>query len=389
MLDGREAIREQMGRLLASQHFSHSKRYPAFLAHIVEKTLLGHVDELKERPIGIEVYKRPCDYDTNADPIVRVAAGEIRKRIAQYYFEPGHENELRIELPAGHYVPTFSTPESSATSRNSGEPSRTVGSTIHSDLGVTHLASSSRDRAPAWLRYGVMCLTLAAALMLSSFFYKREAANSPLNQFWSQVVDCKGPLLLGLGDFSSEKTRTGIAVSDVGTMDQIKNTLGAYGKPYRIVDVSSADSPDLKSNPVVLVVPFHNPWSAKLTGSLRYSFVVDEANKSVWIQDREFPTAKAWVAHTVNSGLASTDSYAIVARFVDRSLDSPVVVVSGISPQATIAAGEILTDPAYLNSLLRDAPRDWQSANLEAVIGTQIIDHKSGPPRVEAVYFWK
>jgi hypothetical protein len=54
------------------------------------------------------VFGRVWAHDTTADPIVRVTAAEIRKRIAQYYQDPGHTEELKISLPPGSYVPHFS-----------------------------------------------------------------------------------------------------------------------------------------------------------------------------------------------------------------------------------------------------------------------------------------
>src|SRR6202789_1086502 len=103
----RSELLEQLERIVDSKHFRNSKRYPSFLRFVVEQTLAGKTEELKERTLGTDVFGRRNDYDTNADPIVRVTAGEIRKRIAQYYQEPGHENELRIDLPLGSYVPHF------------------------------------------------------------------------------------------------------------------------------------------------------------------------------------------------------------------------------------------------------------------------------------------
>src|ERR1700760_1953669 len=89
----------QLERVVSSKHFRNSKRYPSLLRFVVEQTLAGKTEELKERTLGIHVFGRPSDYDTNDDPIVRVTAGEIRKRLAQYYQEAGHEEELRIDLP--------------------------------------------------------------------------------------------------------------------------------------------------------------------------------------------------------------------------------------------------------------------------------------------------
>ena len=96
----RNAIREQLERLLANPLFKHSRRYPSMLRYVVEHALFGDSGQLKERTLGIEVFARDPHYDTNLDPVVRTTAGEIRKRIAQYYHEPGHEGEVRIDLPA-------------------------------------------------------------------------------------------------------------------------------------------------------------------------------------------------------------------------------------------------------------------------------------------------
>jgi len=104
----RSAIHAQLERLLENPYFSHSRRFPSFLRFVVERTLSGQTDLLKERTLGIEIFGRDPDYDTSSDPIVRVTAAEIRKRIAQYYQEPGHENELRISLPAGSWLTEMS-----------------------------------------------------------------------------------------------------------------------------------------------------------------------------------------------------------------------------------------------------------------------------------------
>src|SRR5579872_3608791 len=91
-------IREQLERLLAHPLFANSKRYPALLAYTVEQTLLGNAGELKERSIAVEVFGRSPAYDANADPVVRITAGEVRKRLTQYYYDAAHRSELVIEL---------------------------------------------------------------------------------------------------------------------------------------------------------------------------------------------------------------------------------------------------------------------------------------------------
>ena len=77
----KQAVLDQLGRLLAHPLFKNSKRFPVFLRYVVEQTLEGASDQpVKERSIGVEVFGREVGYDTNHDPIVRITAGEVRKR---------------------------------------------------------------------------------------------------------------------------------------------------------------------------------------------------------------------------------------------------------------------------------------------------------------------
>ena len=107
----KEAALLQTERLLSSSHFRTSRRYTALLRYVVQQTLDAHADTLKERTLGVEIFEREPGFDTAGDSIVRVAAAEVRKRITQYYQEEGHEDELRIDLPSGSYVPRFRPPQ--------------------------------------------------------------------------------------------------------------------------------------------------------------------------------------------------------------------------------------------------------------------------------------
>src|SRR5271163_2054310 len=104
------AVQQQVELLLASPLFHASKRYPSFLRFVVARALSGQTDQLKERILGVEIFDRPADYDTNTDPIVRVTAAEIRKRIEHYYQDHKHKHEIRMILPAGSYAPQFYWP---------------------------------------------------------------------------------------------------------------------------------------------------------------------------------------------------------------------------------------------------------------------------------------
>src|SRR6202453_2846354 len=106
----KELVRSNLEKIVSDTRFTASKRYPCLLRYIVEQTLAGNDDNLKERTLGVEVFHRPPDYDTNLDPVVRLCAAEVRKRLAQYYQSPAHAGELIIDLNPGSYVPVFSHP---------------------------------------------------------------------------------------------------------------------------------------------------------------------------------------------------------------------------------------------------------------------------------------
>jgi hypothetical protein len=79
----RDAIRTQLERILVSTVFRSSKRYSNLLRYVVDETLEGRADLLKERTIGVDVFGRASDYDTNTDHVVRSVAGDVRRRLAQ------------------------------------------------------------------------------------------------------------------------------------------------------------------------------------------------------------------------------------------------------------------------------------------------------------------
>src|SRR5580700_10981343 len=99
-------VRGQLQRILASSPFLNARRASQFLRFVVEGTLAGE-DGFKEYLIGIEVFERPQDYDPKDDPVVRIEAGRLRKKLAEFYAGPGVNDPILIELPKGGYSPVF------------------------------------------------------------------------------------------------------------------------------------------------------------------------------------------------------------------------------------------------------------------------------------------
>lgn len=100
-------IREQVERIVATPDFAGFPRSVAFLRYVVEQTLAGRGDELKESVIGVEVYGRDPGYNPKVDSVVRTQARRVREKLNEYYNVVGKDDPVRIEIPKGAYVPEF------------------------------------------------------------------------------------------------------------------------------------------------------------------------------------------------------------------------------------------------------------------------------------------
>ena len=100
-------VRAHARRVLDSESFSKAHSLRRFLAYVVDETLAGRADTLKEYAIGVEVFGRGEGFDPRADTIVRVQARRLRSKLEQYYAVAGHPDGIAIHVPTGSYLPHF------------------------------------------------------------------------------------------------------------------------------------------------------------------------------------------------------------------------------------------------------------------------------------------
>jgi hypothetical protein len=406
----RKAVQEQLERLLSNPHFNQSRRFPSFLRFVIEKMLDGQPDLLKERTLGIEIFGREADYDTASDPIVRVTATEIRKRIAQYYQEPGHENELRLSLPAGSYMPQFHWP---SVALPAGDGSK------ESTLAVLPpLIEEARMETPAPVprrgRWGTVTAFLLLGLVLvgavvetGEHLWWHSEAHTPLDVFWGPLIHSKEPLLFCVADQSqypvitlrdaNDPTRktllkddlTTIVMDDLSPVVRVAGMLQSNGKNFTLKGESATDLTDLRNGPTVFIGAFDNEWTLRLTAPLRYHFDNNATMTEFRIVDSSDPSKPGWTINRLQQmGSKSYRDFAIIARFTDSTTGKLAVVLAGVGRGGTRVAGEYLTDPADLAQLEPIAARAGNKKNMEVVLSTQIIDGEPGTPKVEASYFW-
>jgi hypothetical protein len=368
-------VREQLERLLASPTFHTSKRLSAFLRYIVEQTLENGGGDLKERVIGVKVFGRSPDYDTGAEPVVRVSAGELRKRLAQYYYEPAHTAELRIELPTGSYHPVFHFP---APATELLEPETAIVEIQQPAIVQTGVRSRGRKMAIAGGAAGVLAAGIAAVAIFAM-------PGDAYNQFWQPVTRADGTVLIYAGGNHADNR---MVVEDALALVDLAGDLRAKGKAYRILTEPELTPETMKQGPSVLIGGFTNPISRRLTEQLRFTFARDAETGPAYIQDRQNPGRRDWLIPANLGPDASYTDYAIVSRVFDPVTDRVAVVSAGIRRRGTFAAAEFLSHPEQLAALSARAPRDWRRMNMQAVLSVAVRDGKAGRAQVIASYFW-
>src|SRR4051794_7696864 len=95
-----KAVQAQLNKLLASEFFSPSARHQLLLRAIVNQSLAGRTEALKEIVLGKDVLGRP-DYDPQRHTLVRVEVNAVRRKLAEYYAEADAEDCVQIDIPVG------------------------------------------------------------------------------------------------------------------------------------------------------------------------------------------------------------------------------------------------------------------------------------------------
>lgn len=170
-----EVFRE-LNRILESRWLRESAALKNLLRYVVERTLAGQQQHLKEYTLGVEVFHRPPDYDPRSDAIVRVQASLLRRKLASFYEHEGRASRIRIELPRGGYVPRFTAAEPEAAS----------------------LAPPARRFS--WQAFALGAgLAALAALLIVHWPNTTTAATAPKHAVWGPVLAPGRPVIVGMG----------------------------------------------------------------------------------------------------------------------------------------------------------------------------------------------
>jgi adenylate cyclase len=144
------------------------------LRFVVEQTLLGLGERLKGYTIAVEVFGRPPDFDAQTDPLVRVEAGRLRRRLIEYYADEGRDDPVRIELPRGSYAVV--------TKYHASSQAADVAGATGEPASIPAQAASENDTARArrlWRRFRTVVLAAAVVVGAVAIFWRPRGVAPP------------------------------------------------------------------------------------------------------------------------------------------------------------------------------------------------------------------
>ena len=388
----RAEILAHLDEVLSSTAFAPSRRCQQFLRFVVEETLDGRSETIKERTIATTVFGRNEHYEPAGDSIVRVKAVEVRRRLSQFYAATPTVH-VRIELPSGTYVPTFCV--------------------TGNDLPPAPAKTATWHRSKRVAVAGSILLVLAfGAIMARPLF--RMAARGPIEDLWQPMLTQNVPVLICLpsptvnqlrpeaarragatpaGEISITLPRSEIITLEqyyVGTGAayggiQFASILASHQRPFNVKIGNEVSFADLRNQPALLLGAFSSRWTVDIVSGLRFRFGYAPDGSQAIIDTKD--SSKVWYEQP-GDNKTSKRALALAVRLNRSSGGNAVMVAAGLTARGTYSAAEFLTSTESFTQFLKSAPPNWRDLNFEVVLASDVHDNLPGPPAVQGFVFW-
>lgn len=398
----RASVLEELDRICLSEAFRQSRQSVRLLRYLVERSLEGDEEGLRERSIGVQLFGREPKYDTNEDSIVRVSAAEVRRRLVRYYHEPGPGAAVAMSIPLGSYRVEFALQGKEAVEAavpgtvGSWRPGRRVGIALCglALVGAAGVAAYLARPATATVRFwGPALRDTAAVVILAPHPIVYTFTRDTFQRFrGDQATHAQRQieLLTGPPD-ATIPLREVVPIRDqylgLGSAHAISNVaamLAVQGKGYGIRFGKDFSFQDIRHAPAVLVGAYANRWTLQLTEDLR--FVLADRGGAPEITDRR--TGRAWRLKDLRPDGKTSEDYVIVSRLFHPKTGRLVVALAGITQYGTQAAGEFVTDNETLDAALEGAGSGWERKNLQLVLHLPVVEGVPGRSQVVASHYW-
>jgi|SRR5581483_9450544 len=388
----REKIQAHLEELLASPPFAGSRRRQAFLRYVVEQALAGRGSSIKETNIAVDVFGKSPDFDAQNGSLVRVTAGEVRKRLTQAY-SSGLGQDLRIELPLGGYQPAF----------HFGSPP--VEAPVPAPVTMEPSRKGTRWRTGIVAAAGVLFAVGVSFQLLSMF-----RAKPPLDLLWQPFLDKDRPVLISMvaptllklnplhqSQYLPLDPEKAIPASELVVLrDSYVGTGGAMGaarfaeqlatrkQRFDLKFGSDVDFADLKNAPTILIGV--SPLTQQLTRGARFQLqMVPEGIRIVDSKQKD----RVWELPRRNyASPPRANGYSLITRLLHSDLGQPLLMIVGMDSHNTQAAVEFLTKNELFRQFTASAPAGWLDGNFQIVLHNTIYGNSAGSLTVVASEVW-
>lgn len=432
----RSAIIGELERIMADEVFRTSKRSRQFLSYVVRQTLEGNAELLKERTIGIDVFGRSPEGISTENSLVRKQAGELRRRLDEYYKSAGAEKSLvRILLPVGSYVPefNFSFGLPSAEAAPSAPPAELAASPAHFEK--PSLPRGWHIRRWAAASAGAVLVAICIGIWL---YWFHNIQSQPFARFWEpvsasseSVVVCvpKPVVYIPSQEFFRTYSDThnrefglqwqrlnerlpknldtaptwsdmqvqedyGIARGDAEAAYTLAALFTRLGKSSHLRIGEECSLEDMRSAPVILVGAFNNRWTIELMSALHFRFsetegAIEEQATGGRVWRTEWNTNQRSSPWNTAPDVRPVTDYAIVSRLKNSQTGQHMTIVAGVTGPGTQSAAELVSDPEKLDQVLGAIPPGWENKSLQIVIRVNVPNGITPTtPQVVATYLW-
>lgn len=413
---GKEEKLEQLEKLLRSRSLHDSETLKAFLRFVVTKSIECEHEHIKEYVIATALLGRDSNYDPNIDSAVRVHARRLRAKLQEYYATEGKDDKVVIDLPKGHYTPSFSHVQD----ENKSVPAEVATPSI--DTVVTPSFEFPHPSPARWLRpttLGLVTLTLIIGAL--AFNYRSEtrrlrndrptqAADSAnmeaLLPLWSEFLRPSQSILIAYSNTLFErgaddrlkyvkpldppapssvppdKSQSGGVLSPTGTLAKdadvdiidfytgvgevmgvsaLSSFFSKAGHPFRVKRSLLLNWDDLKTEDIVILgSPQENLFLRQLPQQQDFIFEPNKQLRALSIvnlnpragEPRIFVPKIEKVVNEGPTTLSVQEDYALVSVLKGLGGRNRLMILAGVTTYGTQAAAEYVTKPEHIQELI-------------------------------------
>lgn len=387
-----EQKRELVQRVVNSELFRRSPALRAFLLYITERVISGRAEELKEQSIGAEVLGRKPNYNPADDNIVRVRAHELRGRLEKYFASEGINEAVVITMPRGAYAPEFLPRKTARLADHKLKPQV-------EDEADPAVEIVQKPTPRHWLAFAAVLLVAVAASVATTRYVLQKNAPfasarpaSAVADFWGQFFEKPNEELkvvyadtsfalwqdlngttLDLGDYLNRKyydqkgnklfnvvMRRVTSPADMALSVRLATLAEQFGGLENPMFARDAEAAFFHQGNVVLIGSHRsNPWVSVYEPNLNFTLDQDPHSGAPLFRNRS-PQGREDATYgipdmydTQRAEEKTYFSYGVVALLKGCGDHGLTVLVEGLNTQATQAAGDLVTDPQRLDTLLQ------------------------------------